>query len=151
MRRGRLEDGDVLVYKDGGRPGNFIPHISAFGQGFPETETTINEHVYRVRAANNISQGLLYWILCSQWMDVEMRKRGTGVAIPGLNSSNFRDLPWPSISQESISRLNESLDPALTVMLRLGAENRRLASLRDTLLPELLSLRIRVPIEGATA
>lgn len=145
MRRGRLEDSDVLVYKDGGRPGNFIPHVSAFGQGFPVERATINEHVYRARSGHGISQGLLYWVLRSSWMDQEMRKRGTGVAIPGLNSTNFRDLPWPVMDEAAFTALNSSLDPLLKAMLRLGAENRRLAELRDALLPELLSGRIRVP------
>lgn len=145
MRRGRLLYGDVLVYKDGGKPGNFIPHVSAFGQGFPVREATINEHVYRVRAADGISQALLYWLLRSPWMDQEMRKRGTGVAIPGLNSTNFRDLPWPEIDERSIHSLNDTLEPLLRAMLRFGAEGRRLAELRDQLLPELLYGRIRVP------
>lgn len=148
MRRGKLVDGDVLVYKDGGSPGNFTPHVSAFGYGFPAAEATINEHVYRVRAVDTISQGLLYWLLGSSWMDGEMRKRGTGVAIPGLNSSNFKDLPWPEMSDALVQKLNASLDPLLRRILGLGAESLRLASLRDALLPELLSGRVRVPVEG---
>lgn len=143
MRRGHLEDGDVLVYKDGGKPGNFIPHVSAFGQGFPTPAATINEHVYRVRASRGISQGLLYWILRSPWMDQEMRKRGTGVAIPGLNSTNFRELPWPVISPSASEQLNQRLDPMITGMLTLGAQNIRLAALREVLLPQLLSGRIQ--------
>lgn len=69
MKRGRLADGDVLVYKDGGTPGNFRPHVSAFGFGFPASDATINEHVYRVRAVSGISQAVLYWVLRSEWMD----------------------------------------------------------------------------------
>jgi type I restriction enzyme S subunit len=147
MRRGRLEDGDVLVYKDGGRPGNFIPHVSAFGQGFPVAQATINEHVYRVRSSDDITQGLLYWILRSRWMDQEMRKRGTGVAIPGLNSTNFRSLPWPVLDDRQTESLNEHLEPMLLSMLRLGAENVGLAKLRVTLLPELLAGRLRATRE----
>lgn len=143
MRRGKLVDGDVLVYKDGGSPGNFVPHVSAFGYGFPVVEATINEHVYRVRAIEGVSQGLLYWLLRSSWMDGEMRKRGTGVAIPGLNSSNFKDLPWPVLSKALVQNLNASLSPLLVRMLKYGTESRRLAALRDALLPELLSGRIR--------
>ncbi|WZH51584.1 MAG: hypothetical protein PIR53_16365 [Nocardioides alkalitolerans] len=149
MRRGRLQDGDVLVYKDGGRPGNFIPHVSAFGQGFPAAIATINEHVYRVRAAEGISQGLLYWVLRSPWMDLEMRKRGTGVAIPGLNSTNFRDLPWPALDGDSARHLNATLEPMLVCMLQIGGESMRLSGLRDALLPELLSGRIREPETAA--
>ena len=145
MRRGRLQDMDVLVYKDGGKPGNFIPHVSAFGLGFPVTDAVINEHVYRVRASDGISQALLYWILRSPWMDQEMRKRGTGVAIPGLNSSNFRDLPLPAMAAATVKSLSDQLSPLLDSLLAYGTQNRQLARLRDTLLPELLSGRIRVP------
>jgi type I restriction enzyme S subunit len=148
LRRGHLEDEDILVYKDGGKPGNFIPHVSAFGHGFPVDEATINEHVYRVRASAPLSQGLLYWLLRSPWMDQEMRKRGTGVAIPGLNSSNFRELPFPKLGDAERAKLNSALTPMLTLMLRLGKENLRLAVLRDTLLPELLSGELSVSVKG---
>lgn len=144
MRRGRLEDGDVLVYKDGGKPGNFVPHVSAFGFGFPVDVAVINEHVYRVRATPGISQALLYWILRSRWLDWEMRKRGTGVAIPGLNSSNFRTLPFPALERADVFFLNDALSPLLEKMLRLGAENSRVSELRNALLPELLSGNVRV-------
>lgn len=143
MKRGRLQNEDVLVYKDGGRPGNFTPHVSAFGHGFPVDTATINEHVYRVRAKKGVSQALLYWLLRSPWMDQEMRKRGTGVAIPGLNSTNFKDLPIPDLANAAIEWLNFKLAPMFAEMLRAGAENRRLVTLRDNLLPALLSGRIR--------
>ena len=113
MRRGRLETEDILVYKDGGKPGNFVPHISAFGYGFPVDEAMINEHVYRARAIDGVCQGLLYWLLRSPWMDDEMRKHGTGVAIPGLNSTNFRSLPIPVLPPETIDQLNDKLSPML--------------------------------------
>lgn len=149
MRRGRLADGDVLVYKDGGTPGNFTPHVSAFGEGFPAETATINEHVYRVRATGALSQATLYWLLRSPWMDAEMRKRGTGVAIPGLNQSNFRSLPFPNVGDAGLLRLSERLDPLFRVMLQVGKESQRLGALRDALLPELLSGRIKGPAAEA--
>lgn len=145
MKRGKLSHGDVLVYKDGGKPGNFEPHISAYGYGFPAEDATINEHVYRVRAASGVSQGLLYWILRSPWMDAEMRRRGTGVAIPGLNQTNFKGLPYPTLASEDAHELNDLLEPMLDAMLQLGKENQRLIALRDALMPELLSGRISMP------
>ena len=149
LKRGHLADRDVLVYKDGGKPGNFIPHVSAFGLGFPVAEATINEHVYRVRGRDDVSQGLLYWVLRSHWMDDEMRRRGTGAAIPGLNSTNFKSLPWPAIERGDLLDLNPVLDSMLDALLRYGAENLRLAALRDALLPGLVSGGLQVSeIEG---
>lgn len=48
MKRGRIESRDVLLYKDGGRPGEYEPHVSMFGDGFPFNKCCINEHVYRL-------------------------------------------------------------------------------------------------------
>jgi type I restriction enzyme, S subunit len=148
MKRGHLRDEDILVYKDGGKPGNFEPHVSAFGYRFPVDEATINEHVYRVRASCGIAQGLLYWLLRSPWMDQEMRKRGTGVAIPGLNSTNFRNLPLPVLGETTVDQLNRQLSPMFAAMLRYGTENARLTSVRDTLLPLLLAARLHVAEAG---
>lgn len=48
MRSGIVQDRDILVYKDGGKPGEFKPHVSMFGDKFPFDRMCINEHVYRV-------------------------------------------------------------------------------------------------------
>jgi type I restriction enzyme, S subunit len=144
MTRGRLSEGDILVYKDGGKPGNFVPHVSAFGHGFPVEEAVINEHVYRIRAAEGVSQGLLYWTLRSEWLDRAMRDRGTGAAIPGLNSTNFKSLPFPLLDADEQREVGALLDSMLERMLRQGAEIASLTRLRDTLLPALISGSLRV-------
>ncbi len=149
MRRGRLEHLDVLLYKDGGTPGNFIPHVSATGHGFPFSVASINEHVYRVRISPPYSQSFLYFWLSSPRLLAEMRRRGTGAAIPGLNSSAVRDLPVLQPPPHHLSKLQDALDPLLDLILRSAKESRACAQLRDALLPELLSGRLRVP-EAAT-
>lgn len=71
-----------------------------------------------------------------------MRVRGTGAAIPGLNSANFKSLPFPELSAEAVRRLNDRMEPLLEFMLCSGVERARIASLRDTVLPELVTGRI---------
>lgn len=149
MRRGHLEHLDVLLYKDGGTPGNFIPHVSAVGHGFPFSVASINEHVYRLRIEPPYTQSFLYFWLSSPRLLAEMRRRGTGAAIPGLNSSAVRDLPVPRPPAHVLRNLQEALDPLLDLILRSAKESRACAQVRDALLPELLSGRIRVP-EAAT-
>jgi len=92
MKRGHIESHDVLLYKDGGRPGEFEPHVSMFGDGFPFEECSINEHVYRLRSNGLLSQEYLYFWMSSEFALAEMRIKGTGVAIPGLNSTAVRSL-----------------------------------------------------------
>jgi restriction endonuclease S subunit len=92
MTRGHVKSRDVLLYKDGGRPGEFEPHVTLFGDAFPFANCAINEHVYRLRAKPEIGQNFLFFLLSSERVMEEMRIRGTGVAVPGLNSTQVRSL-----------------------------------------------------------
>jgi type I restriction enzyme, S subunit len=144
MRQGIVEDYDILLYKDGGRPGNFEPHVSMFGRGFPFSRMCINEHVYRIRLRRPMSQAYGYFWLISEPIMTEMRSRGTGVAIPGLNSNAVRDLPVVCPPAERLSRFDACVVPLIDQALNAASESRALSQLRDTLLPRLMSGEIRV-------
>ena len=144
MKRGRLHDRDVLLYKDGGRPGEFEPHVSMVGEGFPFAECAINEHVYRLRVAPPYSQDFLYFWLRSDRMSEEMRRRGTGVAIPGLNSSNVKALPMIVPDRARLARAQAVAEPLMTNLLKKAKHSRIIVKVRDALLPELLSGRLLV-------
>ena len=146
MKRGRLEDRDVLLYKDGGSPGEFEPHVSMVGEGFPFETCAINEHVYRLRMIPPYSQDFLYFWLRSERIMEEMRRRGTGVAIPGLNSSNVRTLPIAVPERAAQERAQSLAEPLMTLVLRSAVQSRVLSNLRDTLLPELLSGRLNIAV-----
>jgi type I restriction enzyme S subunit len=145
LRRGRVEDRDVLLYKDGGRPGDFQPHVSMVGEGFPFREAAINEHVYRLRIEPPFTQDFLYLWLRSDRLTQEMRRRGTGVAIPGLNSKAVKALPIIRPDVETLERVQDAVAPALSLILRTAAESRSLIEVRDALLPKLVRGEIRVP------
>jgi type I restriction enzyme S subunit len=144
MKRGVVHDRDVLLYKDGGRPGEFEPHVSMFGDGFPFPEFCINEHVYRMRAREPLTQEYLYCWLSSEPLREQMRRRGTGVAIPGLNSSAVRSLPIAVPPQDELREFSVVADPLVSQALVAAKEKEVLAKLRDTLLPPLLSGELRV-------
>lgn len=145
MRKGVLQDGDILLYKDGGTPGNFEPHVSMFGGGFPFSEAAINEHVFRLRIKSPFSQAFLYCWLSTDWVMEEMRRRGTGVAIPGLSRENLRAVPVIVPDPQVLGPIQEEAEAFLEVVLRCAQETRALAAMRDALLPELLSGRLSVP------
>jgi len=154
MKRGHLHSGDVLLYKDGGTPGNFIPKVSMFQDGFPFEVAAINSHVYRLRTRPPYSQGFLYYWLSSQRLLDEMWLRGTGAAIPSLNSTNVKGLPFPIIPEERLSAVIVVVDALLSKIHQAAREARHLEQLRDAMLPELLSGRLRVRdtekvVEGA--
>lgn len=144
MKKGRVESRDVLLYKDGGRPGEYIPHVSMFGDGFPFAKCCINEHVYRLRANARLSQEYLYLWLTSELALTEMRNKGTGVAIPGLNSTAVRSLAVLVPSRPLVDAFTSQAAPLITRLLANARQSRTLAILRDTLLPKLLSGEISV-------
>jgi type I restriction enzyme S subunit len=144
MNRGILQSGDVLLYKDGGTPGNFIPHVSMTQSDFPFAVAAINEHVYRLRIRQPFSQAYLYYWLSSRRMLDEMWLRGTGAAIPGLNSSNVKGLPIAVPPSERLVKILPLVDNLLLDLHQRAKESRVLANLRNTLIPELLSGRLRV-------
>ena len=144
LPRGRLRDRDVLLYKDGGRPGQFEPHVAMIGEGFPFAKAAINEHVYRLRVSPPFSQDYLYFWLRSDAVMEEMRRRGTGVAIPGLNSTNVKELPMFIPDRDELTMAQDEIGPLMTGVLQLARQSRHLALLRDALLPELMSGKERV-------
>jgi len=145
MKKGHVESRDVLLYKDGGRPGEYQPPVSMFGDGFPFEEMCINEHVYRLRTNDTSSQPFLYFWLTSHLATDEMRVKGTGVAIPGLNSTAVRSLTMLFPSSKVLDQFSHLVDPLLASIFCNCNESRTLAALRDTLLPKLISGELRVP------
>jgi type I restriction enzyme S subunit len=144
MSKGRLGKRDVLLYKDGGRPGEFEPHVALLGDGFPFEKACINEHGYRLNANENYSDFLLYFWLTSDRTMEEMRRKGTGVAIPGLNSTAVRSLYVVIPDRAVVAAFDEIAEPLVTRALLNSKEAHTLAALRDTLLPKLMSGEIRV-------
>lgn len=144
MKKGHIEDFDVLLYKDGGRPGEFEPHATLVGSGFPFEMCSINEHVYRLRSKPTLPQPYLYfWITSDAVMD-EMRVRGTGVAIPGLNSTAVRSLGIVIPSPKVLQAFDEIASTFVRRIFSACNESRQLAVMRDELLPRLISGDIRV-------
>lgn len=144
MGKGHIENRDVLLYKDGGRPGEFEPHVAMFGDGFPFAKAAINEHVYRIRTTSEYSQNLLYFWLSSESCMEEMRRKGTGVAIPGLNSTAVKSLSVLIPPAPIVGAFDELCEPLVAKVLNNAKECHSLAQLRDTLLPKLLSGEIRL-------
>lgn len=144
MTRGRVHSGDVLVYKDGGTPGNFLPRVGMLGRGFPFDEMCINEHVFRVAPKRPLTSGYLYFWLASPRMIAEMRRAGTGAAIPGINRTSFGALPIAHAADASSLRLYQKLDKLVTSALDIASEIRELMKVHATLLPLMLTGKVRV-------
>ena len=73
-----------------------------------------------------------------------MRIKGTGVAIPGLNSTQVKSLTTLVPTREITRAFDALVEPWTTRVLVSCHESHALTALRDTLLPKLLSGEIRV-------
>lgn len=144
LNRGLVQDLDILVYKDGGKPGDFKPHVSIFGKGFPFSRMCINEHVYRVRMKSELGQEFGYYWLSSPVIMDEMRRRGTGAAIPGINSTAVKGIPVVEPPADRLLQFRAAAASLVERALHAASESRTLARLRDTLLPQLMSGKLRV-------
>ena len=101
-----------------------------------------------------MTQEYLFCWLSSEPILEEMRRRGTGVAIPGLNSSAVKALPAGFPANGETAEFSALATDLVKQALSSAKEDRLLAELRDTLLPPLLCGELRVHdaealVEGA--
>lgn len=145
MKAGKLQSHDVLLYKDGGKPGTFLPRVSMFGDGFPFRQCGINEHVFRLRINSPFPQCFLYFWLWSDKVMHELKHRGGKAAIPGINQSDVREQLLLVPSNAVLEAFAEMVDPLLSLLFANSSEIQTLTQLRDTLLPRLISGKLKLP------
>ncbi|RUO29231.1 restriction endonuclease subunit S [Aliidiomarina sedimenti] len=139
LKRGVVENFDFLLYKDGGKPGEFKPRISMFGCGFPYSEFAINEHVFRMRS-ESLGQAFLYFQIGQKRVLDELANRGGKAAIPGINQTDVRTIPiLVTSSSELLTEFNDFAKKIIESILKKSNESNHLVKVRDALLPKLLS------------
>lgn len=144
LKRGVVEHFDCLLYKDGGKPGDFKPRVSMFGCGFPYDKFAINEHVFRLRS-NRLGQPFLYCQIGSERVLADLRHRGAKAAIPGINQTDVKTIRIVCPSIDILEVFNKVVEGLFVSILTRSKENLRLAETRDTLLPKLLSGELTIP------
>ena len=144
LKKGRVNGYELIIYKDGGRPGQFIPHFSMFGEGYPYKEFYINEHVFKLDFGDRGLNEFAYYYFHTPYVMKWLETNGTKAAIPGINRQNIEELEFPDPEQESVQDFCKRIQPYFTAIFRNCLENKQLQSLRDTLLPRLMSGEIDV-------
>ncbi|MBY8967278.1 restriction endonuclease subunit S, partial [Algiphilus sp. NNCM1] len=144
LKKGRVNGYELMIYKDGGRPGQFIPHFSMFGEGYPYKEFYINEHVFKLDFGDRGLNEFAYYYFHTPYVMKWLETNGTKAAIPGINRQNIEELEFPDPEQESVQDFCKRIQPYFTAIFRNCLENKQLQSLRDTLLPRLMSGEIDV-------
>ncbi|MBQ3627197.1 MAG: restriction endonuclease subunit S, partial [Synergistaceae bacterium] len=88
---GKIRKGDILLCKDGARTGKVAIVRGELGQ----QPAMINEHVFLLRANNDITQYYMFQILFSEQGQYLLKQYITGAAQGGLNSSNLKQIKLP--------------------------------------------------------
>ena len=138
MKSGKVEDCDVLLYKDGGKPGDFKPRVGMLGRGFPFKEFGINEHVFRI-TSKSLGQPFLYFQVSSERILFDLANRGGKAAIPGINQTDVKTLDTLIPDEKVLKEFNKHCFEMIEAILSNCIQSETLAQLRDTLLPKLLS------------
>ena len=144
MKRGKINGYELLIYKDGGKPGYFIPNFAIFGEGYPYDEMYLNEHVFKLDFGNKGYSMFAYFFFKTKQIMSYLNAQGAKAAIPGINSKDIDAILMPSIENESVKNYCDEVEDVITHILILSKESARLATLRDTLLPKLMSGQIKL-------
>ena len=92
MKRGIVTGYELLAYKDGGTPSNFIPDFSIYGEGYPFESFAINEHVFIIDFGTPASNWFAYFLFRSKYVYGELAALGGKSAIPGISQSDLEAL-----------------------------------------------------------
>lgn len=142
--RGKINGYELLIYKDGGKPGYFIPNYTIFGDGFPFDEMFINEHVFKLDLLNKEYNIFAYFYMQTPFIMNQLNSIGGKAAIPGINTKDVESLPIFSYENNKIKEFGNIVLPMIKRILKNCRENSRLAQLRDTLLPKLMSGELKL-------
>ena len=144
LKTGRVNGYELLIYKDGGKPGYFIPNFSIFGEGYPFEECYLNEHVFKLDFNDRGYNAFCYFYFRTDYVMNYLNAQGGKAAIPGINRQDIEKILIYSPDNPLVKMYGKKVLPLITKILINCKESRRLASLRDTLLPKLMSGQIKV-------
>ena len=141
LKRGIIASGDVLLYKDGAYTGKSSMALD----GFPHERCAVNEHVFIIRTANKKYQCFLYFTLQNDDIHKKIYSLACGKAAqPGLNQSELLSVLIKLPSEETLGGFEKQVSPLMHRIALNALESKRLADLRDALLPKLMSGEIDV-------
>jgi len=127
------------------RPGDVVVGMDAEFRStlWHGAEAVLNQRMCRFLPGDGVSRAFALFAIRDDLEFCERAKSGTTVI--HLNKSDIDRFKVPELSIEKHARLAESTDALIDRLIVASEETRASAALRDTLLPALLSGRLRVP------
>ena len=139
MDKGKIHGYELMLYKDGGKPGTFIPHFSMFGEGFPYDDFFINEHVFKLDFGDKGFNEFCYFYLQTNYPYNWLANNGGKAAVPGINQQDVNSIWIYPPDNPLVKEYCKWVQPIFTTILRNCSQNVKLSQLRDALLPKLMS------------
>ena len=144
LKTGKINGFELLIYKDGGKPGYFIPNYSIFGEGYPFEECFLNEHVFKLDFGDKGYNAFCYFYFWTDYIMNYLNAQGGKAAIPGINRQDIENIQIYAPENELLKRFGDIVLPSIRQILFNCKESRRLSQLRDALLPRLMSGELKV-------
>ena len=144
LKTGKINGYELLIYKDGGKPGYFIPNYSIFGEGYPFEECFLNEHVFKLEFGDKGYNAFCYFYFWTDYVMNYLNAQGGKAAIPGINRQDIENIQIFAPENELVKRFGDIVLPSIRQILFNCKESRRLSQLRDALLPRLMSGELKV-------
>jgi len=139
MRKGKIKNRDILIYKDGA----YIGRTSLFQDGFPHKEMAVNEHVFLLHTLNENYQYYVFFTLYQKQYFEKMQKLNKNAAQPGLNQKALLDLGMLCPSEEFVMTFRKAIEPLMKALFNKANQISLLTEARDRLLPKLMSGEIK--------
>lgn len=133
-KRTFVHPGDVLA----GMDAEFVP---CFWQG---DTAVLNQRVCLFEPANNSAISRSYLFVALKPLLAYIQKYASGTTVAHMGKSDLEALDVPIPSYEKLRKFNAIAEPMRERLVQNSLENRKLATLRDVLLPKLMSGEIDV-------
>jgi type I restriction enzyme S subunit len=140
LKKGKVKDRDILIYKDGA----YIGRTSLFQDDFPHKRAAVNEHVFLLHMTQEKLQYYVFFTLYQKTYYYEMRKLNKNAAQPGINQKAMKSLNILIPDEKIIEKFDTNVSIYLKEIFILANQNHILQEARDRLLPKLMSGEIEV-------
>ena len=105
-------------------------------------EMAFNQSCYALRGINHVGEGYAYF--STQHMVTDLKSMAHGSVFSTITRKTFESVAWPMPSKHILNRFEDVIAPLFSRLLICVKGSRTLATLRDTLLPKLVSGEIRL-------
>ena len=131
-----INDGDVLFSWSG----SLEVVIWTFGKG------ALNQHLFKVSSKDYPKWFYYYWVL-EHLEEYRHIAEGKATTMGHIQRQHLKDSLVLIPDKQTIIKMDKILTPIIDKIIQINVGSRSLSQIRDSLLPKLMSGKIRVPVE----